>query len=83
MRKKGLNFPFNLGVFSSKVIKVRIAEKTRLPGFSMKNIKARYQKPQPALTRADTLILPNSAIRAGMLSTRVPSLSGRVKKNLS
>ena len=33
------------------------------------------------LTRADTLILPNSAIRAGMLSTRVPSLSGRVKLN--
>ena len=31
------------------------------------------------LTRADTLILPNSAIRAGMLSTRVPSLSGRGK----
>ena len=34
------------------------------------------------LTRADTLILPNSAIRAGMLSTRVPSLSGRVNCNL-
>ena len=34
--------------------------------------------PIDRLSRADTLILPNSAIRAGMLSTRVPSLSGRV-----
>ena len=32
------------------------------------------------LTRADTLILPNSGIRAGMLSTRMPSLSGRVNQ---
>ena len=37
----------------------------------------------PPLTRADTLILPNSAIRAGWLSTRVPSLSGRVKGGLT
>ena len=31
--------PFNLGVFSSKVIKVRIVEKTRSASFSMKNVK--------------------------------------------